>query len=125
MKKDVEDIEPMLDRVLQIKVRRYRWKEDDESVPLRMGVISQEIQPLFPDLVTETPCNIAGTPDEEPKYEDRLMVAYTDFGLVAIKALQELNERQEAEISPLSRMVEQHGEALAELRRMIEQSVRN
>lgn len=31
LKKDIVDAEPMLDRVLRLPVRRYRWKEEDAS----------------------------------------------------------------------------------------------
>lgn len=56
-------------------------------------MIAQEVQPLFPDLVTESPRR-----EEE---ESHLMVGYSDFGLIAIKALQELKAQQDARLTEL------------------------
>jgi hypothetical protein len=89
IKKEIEDAEPLLDRVLDIQVRRFRYKDQaDDDLKKHLGVIAQELLPLFPDLVTQ------GFPNDDGG-EDLLMVAYTDFGLVAIGALQELAQRQE------------------------------
>jgi hypothetical protein len=96
MKKDIEDAEPMLDRALQVQLRRFRWLENDSDSKLMLGVIAQEVQPLFPDVVSE---------QEDPTVnEKRLAVGYSDFGLIALKALQELHaivKQQESQIGAL------------------------
>jgi hypothetical protein len=96
MKKDIEDAEPMLDRALQVQLRRFRWLENDSNSKLMLGVIAQEVQPLFPDVVSE---------QEDPTVnEKRLAVGYSDFGLIALKALQELHaivKKQESQIGAL------------------------
>lgn len=97
LKKDIVDAEPMLDRALKVQVRRYRWKEDDESSTHKLGVIAQEVRPLFPEMVNEV---------EMPNGEGEkvLTVGYGDFGVIAIKAIQELNqvvESKEARIKAL------------------------
>lgn len=91
MKKDIEDAEPMLDRAMQLQIRRFRWKENDSNSKHMMGVIAQEVQPLFPDLVTEFE-------DPETK-EKRLTVGYTDFGVIALKALQEFKKQHDSEVA--------------------------
>lgn len=93
LKKDIEDAEPVLDRVLQVQVRRYRWKDEDEAAKHKLGVIAQEVQPLFPDLVGES-TNRDGT-------ETHLTVGYSDFGLLAVKALQEFKAKHDAEVGEL------------------------
>jgi hypothetical protein len=81
LKKDIQDAEPMLDRALQVQVRRFRWKD------------SAPDSKLFPDLVSEQPNPVTG--------DTNLAVGYSDFGLIAVKALQELKANHDAEIADL------------------------
>lgn len=104
LKKDIAEAEPMLERALQLPIRRYRWKDEDASAKHKLGVIAQEVQPLFPDLVTESPSH-AGE-------ESHLMVGYSDFGLIAIKALQELKAQQDAQLAELRNLTRQQQEVL-------------
>ena len=93
LKKDIVDAESMLERALKLSIRRYRWKDEDATSKHKLGVIAQEVQPLFPDLVSE---------NELPgRSEKTLMVGYSDFGLVAIKALQELKSDHDREVAAL------------------------
>lgn len=88
-KKDIVDVEPMLDRALQVQVRRYRWKDGPSDSKHMLGVIAQEVQPLFADLVSEM---------EDPNTKEKnLAVGYGDFALIAIKSLQELKTEKDAE----------------------------
>jgi hypothetical protein len=93
LKKDIEDAEPMLDRALKVQLRRYRWKDDAPTSKHMLGVVAQELQPLFPDMVGEQESLGGG--------EKTLTVGYSDFGMIAIKALQELKVQQDAEIADL------------------------
>lgn len=93
LKKDIADVEPMLDRAMSLTVRRYRWKGESESETHKLGVIAQEVRPIFPDLVTE----ISGSYTNE----SILTVGYTSFGLVAIKAMQEFKAQHDADLEAL------------------------
>jgi hypothetical protein len=95
LKKDIQDAEPMLDRALKVQLRRFRWKEDAETAKLQLGVVAQELQPLFPDMVTDMapPPGIGG--------ENSLAVGYSDFGMIAVKALQEFKAQHDAEVGAL------------------------
>lgn len=97
LKRDIVDVEPMLERAMKVQIRRYRWKEEDESAKHKLGVIAQEVQPLFPDLVTEIT-------DRDTK-EPLMTVGYSDFGLIAIKAIQELKTQHDAEVNDLKTQV--------------------
>ncbi len=98
LKKDIVDVEPMLERALKVQVRRYRWKDDAADAKHKLGVVAQEVQPLFPDMVSEI---------EAPNSNEKtLTVGYGDFGVIAIKSIQELNkivEEKDARISSLER----------------------
>lgn len=98
LKKDIVDAEPMLDRALKVQIRRFHWKEDPETDKLKLGVIAQELQPLFPDMVSEM---------EQPRGggEKTLAVGYSDFGMIAVKALQEFKVQHDAEVKELKAQV--------------------
>jgi hypothetical protein len=93
LKKDIADAEPMLDRAMRVQVRRFRWKEDAADARLHLGVIAQEVQEIFPDMVGEM---------QDPETgEKSLTVGYSDFGMISIKALQEFKKQHDAEVSEL------------------------
>ncbi len=91
LKKDIVDVEPMLDRMMKVQFRRFRWKDEtNPEAKHQLGVIAQEVQPLFPDIVT--------TGSEPEAY---LRVGYGDFASIACKALQEYVTSNDAEVSKL------------------------
>jgi hypothetical protein len=97
LKKDIVDAEPMLDRAMQVQVRRYRWKEDPDGGKLVLGVIAQELQPLFPHMVKEW--------EDQTTKEKTLSVGYGDFATIAIKSLQEFKQRHDAEVADLKQQL--------------------
>lgn len=97
LKKDIVNAEPMLERALKVQVRRYRWKDEASEAKHKLGVIAQEVQPLFPDLVSEQ-TNKDGD-------QSSLAVGYGDFALIAVKAIQELKQQHDAEMADLKRQV--------------------
>ncbi|MDQ8187409.1 tail fiber domain-containing protein [Pelagicoccus sp. SDUM812002] len=98
LKKNVEDAEPVLDRVLQLRMRRFQWRDQAEDSVSEFGVIAQEVQPLFPDIIS------SGLPVGQT--EEHLTVGYTAFGTIAIKAIQELKERGDQEKEALLTEIE-------------------
>jgi hypothetical protein len=97
LKKGIVDAEPMLDRAMQVQVRRYRWKEDPDDGKLVLGVIAQELQPLFPHMVKER--------EDHTTKEKTLSVGYGDFATIAIKSLQEFKQRHDAEVADLKKQI--------------------
>lgn len=97
LKKNIVDAEPVLERVLKVQVRNYQWKSSGADAKPMLGVIAQELQPIFPDMVTEM---------EEPMTENKILaVGYGDFAVIAIKAIQELKAQQDAEVKDLKAQV--------------------
>jgi len=82
LKKNIRQLEPVLDRVLQLSPSRYQFKDSPASAPASFGFIAQEVEPLFPEFVSES----NGTKT----------LAYHNFGVIAIKAIQEQQELIEA-----------------------------
>ena len=93
LKKDIVDAEPMLERLLQVRFRRFHWKDTDGTEPLSFGVIAQELEPIFPQLVGEQQL-----PDQDQPYKT---VAYTEFATIASKAVQELAARTDDQVDEL------------------------
>src|SRR5262249_41110594 len=96
---DIVDAEPMLDRAMQVKVRRYRWKEEPPEATHKLGVVAQEVQPLFPHMVKEI--ELPKRPGSDGAGEKVLQGGYGDFALIALKAVQELKAKYDADLSEL------------------------
>jgi hypothetical protein len=102
LKKDIVDAEPMLGRLLQLPFRRYHWKDvTDANARPEFGVIAQEVEPLFPDLIG--------------RGSDGMMtVGYTSFATIACKSIQELNQKMEDKIAQLeTKLSEKEAETAA------------
>jgi len=82
MKKDIQPFQSsVLNRVNTLGMYTYRYKQEKEDAPLSFGVMAQEVQERFPELVSEGKKRTDGEP--------YLGVAYDKLGLIAIKAIQE------------------------------------
>jgi hypothetical protein len=103
LKKDIVDAEPMLDRLMQLPFRRFRWKDvSDPAAKAEFGVIAQEVEPLFPDIV--------GT-----GADGMMTVGYTTFATIACKALQEYKTRNDADLSKLNAQIHEKDARIAAL----------
>ncbi len=104
LKKDIVDAEPMLDRLMQVPFRRFRWKDDSdpESKP-EFGVIAQEVESLFPDLVA--------TGSDGMK-----TVGYSSFATITAKALQEYKASNDVVLSKLSAQIHEKNAEIQALR---------
>lgn len=80
LKKDVHTIENAVDKINQLRGVDFVWKENDEK---SMGVIAQELQKVFPELVAEE--------------NDELSVNYNGLIAVLIEAVKELSKDQRGE----------------------------
>lgn len=99
LKENIVDATPKLDKLMQVRVVSYNFKEDlgYESFK-QIGVIAQELENVFPGLVEETP-------DRDEKGEiletTTKSVKYSVFVPMLIKAIQE----QQAQIEELKSQV--------------------
>jgi len=103
LKTQIVDSEPMLDRLMQLPFRRFLWKDNvGPKVTPEFGVIAQEVEPLFPDLIGHG----------EDEY---LTVGNTAFGMFAVKGLQELKIEKDNEIDELRTDLTQKDAEIADL----------
>ncbi len=52
LKKDITEITSSLDKLNQLKPVSYLWKTDEENASLKYGFIAQEIEKVFPEIVS-------------------------------------------------------------------------
>ncbi len=71
----------VLNKVLQLQPVTYRYNSEQETAQRSMGFIAQDVQELFPELVTRNPLR-----DGQGGY---LAVNYAGFGVLAVKSIQE------------------------------------
>ena len=97
LKTDIVDVEDgLLEKLNSVRFVNFKWKADPKS-PFQMGVIAQELEKIFPDLVVEDD-DAVGTG------ETYKSVSYGKLNLIAIKAIQEqqaLIETLEAKVKAL------------------------
>ncbi len=94
LKTDVTTLTPTLDRVLKLRPVAYRLKTASTNSHKVYGLIAQEVEPLFPEMVSE--------------HHGMKGLSYTQLIPVSIAAIQELNQKvetDEREIQTLKREV--------------------
>ena len=82
LKQDVAPINGVLDNVMKLKPVSYRLKSNLDQGN-QIGFIAQEVDKIFPELVLTNPL------------DDMMSLNYSGFGVLAIGAIQELNEKVE------------------------------
>jgi len=114
LKRDITPLGGVLERVLQLQPVSYRFRSGPAEAPLTLGLIAQEVEPLFPEVVGEH----AGTKS----------LAYTELVPVTIRAVQDLNEKLEdkltekdAEMQKLEKQNENLQRRLEHLERLMNQ----
>jgi trimeric autotransporter adhesin len=81
LKEQITPVESILDKVALLKVSRYFYKTDTLHKSHQMGLIAQEVQPLFPEFITQN--------------GQYFGVNYGGMSVVALKAIQELKTENE------------------------------
>ena len=103
LKRDVEPLGSVLSRVLKLKPATYYFKDAPDLSKKSLGFIAQEVETVFPDLVCQS---------EKFKY-----LSYSEFAVIAIKAIQE----QQAQIETQKERLEAHEKSIQELKAELEQ----
>lgn len=97
LKNSIQPLEDVLDRVMQLEPSTYFYNSMKDRPEKTIGFIAQEVKEVFPEAVQhETEADLYG-------------IKYDDFGVIAIKAIQEqqeIVEQQEQQIQALMKRVE-------------------
>jgi len=93
MKEDIQPMEPILNKIKNLRTVRYEMARNNPNHQKSIGMIAQEVQAVFPQLIRQiTDHNRNNAP-----INDALVMDYSSFSVLAIKALQE-QERQLLEL---------------------------
>jgi hypothetical protein len=79
LKKNIEPLGSILERVLRLKAVNFHYADSDETRPKSQGFIAQEVAEVFPEIVKTDEAGGKG-------------LAYANFAVLAIKAIQEQQE---------------------------------
>ncbi|MCC5835209.1 MAG: tail fiber domain-containing protein [Opitutales bacterium] len=101
LKQNIEDAEPMIDRLMQVQFRRYNRIDRDDPTK-EFGVIAQELQTIFPELILDG-------------MDDILAVNYGTLATITSKALQELKVSTDSEIDGLKSEIAEKNSTIADL----------
>ena len=85
LKRDITSLDNTLDRLLQLRPVSYHFLSASTNAPLCLGLIAQEVQPLFPEVVGE---QTNGVTD----------LVYSELVPVAIRSIQQLNQKLETQL---------------------------
>tara|TARA_Y100000592_G_scaffold68936_1_gene107149 strand:- start:311 stop:1513 length:1203 start_codon:yes stop_codon:yes gene_type:complete len=93
IKENIEDAgDHYLDDLMQVKVRKYSLKKNNSPGPTHIGVIAQELETVFPGLVSE---HDKQDENGDPTGETEMSVKMSVFVPILIRALQTLTRRVE------------------------------
>ena len=103
VKKDFADVPTQWDNIKNIGFKHFRYKEDSSSDPLKIGVVAQQVESVYPDLIDESWPQENGNPNtgEGDFYKG---VKEEQLLMYSVKALQEAQTRietLEAEVAAL------------------------
>lgn len=121
MKKNIKPLAPVLETILQLPVYSYNYLDSKDSDRRMIGLMAQDVQPYFPELVYQRYDREADKP--------LLTMDYSGMGVLAIKAIQEQQKMIEdlkkqvetAKTSDLLELVRKQQEMIDQLAKRIEQ----
>jgi len=100
VKKDIESAPDVLDKVLQLQVKKYHFLKNALGDMKHYGLMAQEVEKTFPEIVSHNKLDGGG---------DYYTMDYTAYGVLAIKAIQE----QQKKINDLEERIAKLETALA------------
>jgi hypothetical protein len=96
LKENVNALQGMLDKVLALRPVSFDWKASGTS---GLGFVAQEVEKVFPGLVSSVRLEKAGG-------QELKGLAYDTFGVLAVAALQELKAQYDQRLSELERQLQ-------------------
>ena len=106
VKKDFAEVPSQWNNIKNIGFKHFRYKEDSSSEPLKIGVVAQQVEPIYPDLVDEDWPQGDANPNTHEKNTGDFYKSVKEEQLLmySVKALQEAMakiETLEAEVAAL------------------------
>ncbi len=107
LKQNIQPISAVLPSLMKLQPSQYEYKANNPKGKTSLGFIAQEVEPLFPELVSV---------NEDDRGKGTYAVNYSGFAVLAVKAIQEQQaviEAQQAEIEAQKTKIEAIEKALA------------
>ena len=101
LKKDIEPLGSVLDRLSKLVPSKYRFKTQSEDETKSYGFIAQEVDEVFPDIVA--------------KGKDFLSLTYDYFGVLSVKAIQELRSEKDQQLAERDKQLAEKTRRIDEL----------
>ena len=109
LKKNVENLDNVLDKLMQLRPVSFEWKDETKRGDERVsGLIAQEVEEIFPELISESP-NLGNGLDEEQDETEYKHVRYNELIPYLTKGMQEQQQiinNQQKEIDDLKQKEE-------------------
>ena len=92
LKKNIETTrDGYLEDLCKFRIVKYNWKNDADGTPKELGIIAQEVEQIFPNLVQNDQDTISD--DDDTLYKQ---VKVTVLPFMMLKAIQELSAKNDA-----------------------------
>ncbi len=114
LKKNIEPKENVLDNVMALQVKKYLYKDQDDKEKPSLGFLAQEVLPLFPEVVSEFKYPKKDITDTNIYHG----INYTGFGVIAIKAIQELQVIIENQQKSIDKLIAQNQLIMGEIEKL-------
>ena len=85
IKKDISFAGNYLNKICAISVKNFRYKKDDDTSPITLGVIAQDVQAIAPELV----CTDGFENEKADDGSELLSIYQTDLQYALMKCIQE------------------------------------
>jgi cell shape-determining protein MreC len=90
LKNEITPIPNALEKVSALRGVNFKWRENCGSSGFHMGLIGQEVEKVFPELVTTDPDSMKS-------------ISYTELSAALVEAIKELKSQGEKEIARLTK----------------------
>ena len=112
LKKDIEPVGDVLDKLNEIRGVRYRYKADKETTRFNIGVIAQEVEKVFPELVNKMPRVLESD-------EEYMTVTYENVTPILIEAVKELRVEKDEQLAQKDERINELEQRLAKLEELV------
>ena len=93
LKENIEKESSILNRIMKLDVVKYDFIGEERKKYKELGFIAQEVEPLFPSIVSE---------QDDDRHEFKVKsLGYNTFGVIAIGGIKELKNEKDNEIAEL------------------------
>jgi hypothetical protein len=101
LKTDINPIKSSLNKIMQLNPVTFRFKTNPDSKNVSYGLIAQEVEQVYPEFVSENNGNLG--------------IAYHNFSVVNIRAIQEQQEQIVSMQEQIEKLVKQNRELQEEI----------